>query len=67
MLFASSEDAKERKVICDNCQSKKMLMCSECGCIIEAKIRWSYSYCPIGKWGRVEAKSDEAWDFKENI
>lgn len=65
MLFASKTDAIERKSICEICPSKKMLLCSECGCIIEAKIRWSYSYCPIGKWGRVDATSDKAWDDAE--
>jgi hypothetical protein len=62
-MFASKEDALYRKVICDACPSKAMLLCGECGCLIAAKVRLNAASCPLNKWDAVEAKLTQPYDI----
>lgn len=65
VIFVSKEDALARKAICETCPAKSGLICSDCGCIIAAKVRVNTSKCPQGKWGDSEAVLDRPWDVEE--
>ena len=41
---------EKRGQICDSCPKKSFIVCSECGCVIWAKIRLEKEKCPLGKW-----------------
>lgn len=54
-LLVSDEVVQHRWNICLSCplfiqESKR---CSECGCFMEAKVKFTQTECPVGKWGRV--------------
>lgn len=40
---------KARLDICFSCDKRKYFVCSECGCVIYAKVRSKYD-CPLKKW-----------------
>ena len=41
--------AKERLEICAHCELRKGLICSECGCVLQAKARLEEEECPDPK------------------
>jgi hypothetical protein len=45
----------ERLDICKTCPfyNKITHQCSECGCIMNVKVKLANATCPIGKWGQV--------------
>lgn len=45
-----SEDWEKRKAICEGCPSLKLGICTECGCLSEAKILIKLESCPLDKW-----------------
>jgi hypothetical protein len=49
-MVTDKETQEKRKQICSDCEKRKLGICTKCGCIIEMKIRWEISSCPIGKW-----------------
>lgn len=40
----------ERRAICNECASRKVFLCSECGCVIRGKTAIAQEGCPIDKW-----------------
>ncbi len=51
--------AEERVKICDECESKKVILgvpiCGECGCPISKKIFTNTKNpCPLKKWGEID-------------
>lgn len=48
------KQAKERKVICTQCNHKKRvlgaLICTQCSCVISVKVNCVYCQCPLSKW-----------------
>ena len=64
-IFVSKQDAMARKSICDICPAKTGPICSDCGCIIAAKVRVNTSKCPKGLWGDSEAVLEKPWDVEE--
>lgn len=64
-MFASKQDAMARKAVCETCPSKSLLICTECNCLVAAKIRLNYASCPLNKWGQVAAELETPWDVDE--
>jgi hypothetical protein len=64
-MFVSKETALARKAICETCPAKSGFLCSDCGCIIAAKVRVNTSKCPQGKWSDGEAVLSQPWDVEE--
>lgn len=56
-MFTPAEKAQERRSICNACPSKKLGVCTECGCPLLSKIKVSFTECPLGKWGKVDGTS----------
>lgn len=52
ILLHDKEELEHRKQICTNCPNNKLGICVECGCIIEAKIRYFYDTCPLHRWSQ---------------
>lgn len=46
--------AQIRFEMCEPCPYNIAGVCRGCGCPVGAKIRSSYSKCPMGKWGEVD-------------
>lgn len=53
-FIARQQDIIARFDTCKSCESNRVGICTECGCIIKLKIRLVHSKCPIGKWGTSE-------------
>ena len=53
----SEEDSQKRLDICLQCDRlvKKINQCKECGCLMNLKTQLPHAYCPLGKWGAVNA------------
>lgn len=49
-ILVSEEIIKTRLDTCKTCGSYKDNRCTECGCFMEAKVRFTSLKCPIGKW-----------------
>jgi len=64
-MFASREDALARKAVCDICPSKTLLLCSECNCLVTAKVRLNAASCPLDKWKQVEAVLFQPYDIED--
>jgi hypothetical protein len=45
-----NEQAKKRAYICNECDKRNLGICTECGCFLEAKVRFPNATCPLGKW-----------------
>jgi len=47
-----AQTVEKRANICDACDLRHgfLPICTECGCVIPAKIRLENQKCPIGKW-----------------
>lgn len=53
MIETSKEIIESRISICKSCpELTRLKTCSKCGCFMPAKVRFSGSSCPIGKWGK---------------
>lgn len=50
LKYVSKEVMDFRSQVCNQCPKKIAGICSECGCVINFKVRYSESSCPIGKW-----------------
>lgn len=42
--------AKERLKICAVCKFRRVFLCGECGCVLQAKARLPEEKCPKDKW-----------------
>ena len=49
-VFAAQDVQKRRMDTCDACPHKKMARCTICGCVLDLKVRYDQSSCPINKW-----------------
>lgn len=50
-MFATDEKAEERINLCAQCDKFNDLgLCTECGCVMAAKVKIETSSCPLGKW-----------------
>lgn len=67
VMFAKKEDAQNRIAICNGCEKKSSLLCTECNCLVTAKVRLNYASCPLGKWDQVDATLDQPWDVEDLI
>ena len=51
VIFASDEKAGERMNLCTKCDKFNSLgLCTECGCVMVAKVKIETSSCPLKKW-----------------
>ena len=53
VFWLSQDDevkAKERAIICADCEKNKLGICTKCGCVLIAKIRSPHEVCPLKKW-----------------
>lgn len=50
--ISSSDLSAKRIKICEECPERDptFSVCKQCGCLIPAKVRFSKSSCPLGKW-----------------
>ena len=53
--------ATERLNICKECPAYNNLthQCSECGCIMNLKVKLPNAECPLAKWGQVHVSYTE--------
>jgi hypothetical protein len=53
----SEEESQKRLDMCLSCDRliKVTTQCKECGCFMNAKTKLPHAYCPIGKWGALDA------------
>jgi len=49
-VFLSSEEERKRFDICLSCQYYENGRCSQCGCFMKVKVKFSTSKCPVGLW-----------------
>jgi hypothetical protein len=49
-VFATKEETEKRRSICMNCEIKKGIFCSGCGCLIGALVTFKNTTCVKGKW-----------------
>jgi len=47
---ANNKISKERLSICSVCPIRKGMLCSDCGCVLQAKARLKEEECPRGFW-----------------
>ena len=53
----TSAEYEERLRICEGCPFiSDKFTCTECGCNMTAKSKWSTSECPKDKWPKIEKK-----------
>lgn len=50
LIYVEKEEMQERLKICQPCDDHRLGMCTNCGCIIEFKVRYAKSSCPKGLW-----------------
>lgn len=53
-LILAKEGQQARQEICSKCENLKLGFCSACGCIVQFKISFVASECPLKKWGIPE-------------
>lgn len=54
LKFVPPETVSSRRTICHQCEIATLGVCTECGCLIETKIRLVKSDCPLGLWEKHE-------------
>jgi hypothetical protein len=50
------EVQEQRMSICHQCNKFRNGRCTECGCFMRVKTKFSEVECPIGKWGKYEGE-----------
>jgi transcription initiation factor TFIIIB Brf1 subunit/transcription initiation factor TFIIB len=67
--------AQKRIEICSLCEHKRLFIknkewssvCGKCGCPINTKIfSKEYNSCPEKKWGEIDFKFNELFNYKKN-
>ena len=50
--FSEKTLAEERIKVCASCEHFKKIarQCGQCGCFVDAKVKFLHSGCPINKW-----------------
>lgn len=48
--FITQEERNNRIKICNICEYNRLKVCTQCGCMIDAKTKLKKAECPIGKW-----------------
>lgn len=56
VFLAKKEVAQSRFDICKTCEqyNASLKLCNVCYCLVLAKVRLSYTACPLDKWTAVE-------------
>jgi len=49
-VLSTEEEQQERLSICKMCESLRQNRCRQCGCYMNAKVKFTASQCPIQKW-----------------
>ena len=49
-VFSTEEEQQERLSICKMCEFFSRNRCKQCGCYMNAKVKFASSKCPIQKW-----------------
>lgn len=58
-VFIIKELAQQRYETCKNCDKLTVVRtCSECGCFMPAKVKFSASTCPLNKWNIAGQSTD---------
>lgn len=56
-MFASKELQQARLILCATCPKKNKFVttdiCSECGCVLTAKVALAKSECPMQRWNSL--------------
>ena len=65
VMFVSKDVALARKQECEVCPARATIFCSECGCLVAAKVRLSQASCPLGRWLAADAELEMPWDVEE--
>jgi len=52
MMLTDMKTRLERATICQACEHyrRSIKQCTECGCLVNFKVIFAASSCPIGKW-----------------
>lgn len=50
MEYANDDTQRLRNEQCNNCSHKVAGVCTQCGCVIQMKVRYANSSCPLNKW-----------------
>ncbi len=52
-MITDKDTARKRYKICEECEEFRRLtgQCKLCNCFMRIKTRFSFSDCPLGKWG----------------
>lgn len=59
-MLASMKDRMDRVAICQVCDEYRRAtkQCKKCGCLVNLKISWADTACPLGKWSEVPGGFD---------
>ena len=63
-VFAKEDEQVKRTQLCNECEYKDDGKCTKCNCILEYKIPFALSNCPIDKW-KWDEESFEEYIIKE--
>lgn len=50
LRYVTKDISTKRKNFCISCNHIKIGLCTQCGCVINFKVRYEQSKCPVGKW-----------------
>ena len=55
-MITDKDTARKRYQICKECEEFRQStgQCKLCNCFMRIKTRFSFSDCPLGKWGTAE-------------
>ena len=56
-IISDKQEIKKRITICKECDKfiKEIKICNVCKCFMPAKIGFSFTSCPLGKWSEVNS------------
>jgi len=63
-VFAKQQEQDKRTQLCNDCEYKDNGICTKCNCILEYKIPFALSNCPIDKW-KWDEEAFEEYIIKE--
>lgn len=55
----SEDETAARLAVCQGCPQFHDRTCALCGCNMRIKASWAEQDCPLGKWPKLERKTDE--------
>lgn len=57
---ASPDEYAKRLEVCQACGDLQNGMCAQCGCFAEVRAAKKRLACPMGRWGSLEPRQQEA-------